>query len=65
MNHSVRVALGERSYEVEIGPDLLSHAGARIAPLLARRRVAVLTDETVAGLHLEALRAGLGAEGID
>ncbi len=65
MHHSVRVALGERSYEVEIGPDLLSHAGARFAPLLARPQVAVLTDDTVAGLHLEALREGLAAGGID
>ena len=38
-----------------------ARAGAEIAPLSeARRRVAVLTDETVAGLHLEALREGLG-----
>ncbi|MFC3615976.1 3-dehydroquinate synthase [Lutimaribacter marinistellae] len=65
MHHSVRVALGARSYDVEIGPDLLHQSGARIAPLLARPRVAVLTDETVAGLHLEALRDGLGRGGID
>ncbi|WP_413867250.1 3-dehydroquinate synthase [Albidovulum sp.] len=56
----VRVDLGPRSYEVRIGEGLLARAGEEIAPLLARPRVAVLTDETVAALHLPALRAGLG-----
>ncbi|KUJ80880.1 3-dehydroquinate synthase [Ruegeria marisrubri] len=65
MHQTVHVALGERSYDVEIGPDLLAEAGARIAPLLKRKRVAVLTDETVAGLHLESLRAGLAGGGVE
>lgn len=64
MNRTVHVALGARSYDVEIGPGLLARAGERIAPLLHRPRVAVLTDENVAGLHLESLRAGLGDAGI-
>lgn len=59
---TVQVDLGARAYDVRIGAGLLARAGAEIAPLLARRRVAVITDETVAGLHLDALRAGL--EGI-
>ncbi|MCV2865771.1 3-dehydroquinate synthase [Albidovulum sediminicola] len=57
---SVRVDLGARAYDVRIGPGLIARAGQEIAPLLKRRRVAVLTDETVSGLHLESLRAGLG-----
>ena len=57
---TVHVALGARSYDVRIGSGLLARAGAEIAPHLARPRVAVLTDETVAGLHLEALQDGLG-----
>ncbi|WP_170608180.1 3-dehydroquinate synthase [Ruegeria arenilitoris] len=65
MHQSVHVELGERSYDVEIGPDLLPQAGVRIAPLLPRPRVAVITDETVAALHLEALRDGLGSAGIE
>ncbi|MEX0364814.1 MAG: 3-dehydroquinate synthase [Ruegeria sp.] len=65
MHQTVHVELGERSYDVEIGPDLLAEAGARIAPLLKRPRVAVLTDETVAGLHLDGLRDGLGRAGIE
>lgn len=57
---TVHVDLGARSYDVRIGRGLIARAGAEIAPLLRRPRVAVLTDETVAPLHLEALRAGLG-----
>ena len=60
----VPVALGARSYEVRIGPGLLHRAGAEIAPLLRRKRVAVVTDETVAAHHLAALEAALAAEGI-
>lgn len=60
----VPVALGARSYEVRIGPGLLQRAGAEIAPLLRRRQVAVVTDETVAAHHLDALRTALAAEGI-
>ena len=60
----VPVDLGTRSYEVRIGAGLLSRAGAEIAPLLRRKRVAIVTDETVAALHLPALVAALAAEGI-
>ena len=57
---TVHVDLGARSYDVRIGAGLIADAAAEIAPLLHRPRVAVLTDETVGALHLEALRAGLG-----
>lgn len=60
----VPVDLGARSYEVRIGPGLIDRAGAEIAPLLRRPRVAVVTDETVARLHLARLTAALEAEGI-
>jgi len=60
----VPVALGARSYEVRIGPGLIDRAGAQIAPLMRRPRVAVVTDETVAGLHLARLAEGLAAAGI-
>ena len=65
MHQTVHVELGERSYDVEIGPDLLTQAGTRIAPLLHRRKVAVVTDENVAALHLDALRDGLAAAGVE
>lgn len=62
--NKVAVELGARSYEVRIGAGLIDRAGAEIAPLLARRRVVVVTDETVASLHLSRLEAALAAEGI-
>ncbi len=65
MHQTVHVDLAERSYDVEIGPGLLAQSGERIAPLIKRKRVAVLTDETVAGLHLDALREGLASAGIE
>lgn len=65
MERKVHVALEGRAYDVVIGPGLLQEVGARIAPFLKRPRVAVLTDETVADLHLDSLRAGLAAAGIE
>lgn len=61
---TIRVALGERSYDVEIGSGLLASAGARILPLLPRPKIWIVTEETVAGLHLDTLREGLTAVGV-
>ena len=60
----VKVALGARSYEVRIGPGLIADAGAQIAPLLRRPRVAIVTDANVARLHLDALTGALRASGV-
>ncbi|MGJ3261647.1 MAG: 3-dehydroquinate synthase [Salinarimonas sp.] len=60
---TVRVALGDRSYEIVIGRGVAAEAGARAAALGARA-VALVTDDTVAGLHGEALRERLGAAGL-
>ncbi|MFW8634540.1 3-dehydroquinate synthase [Cribrihabitans pelagius] len=65
MEQRIHVDLGARAYDVLVGPGLLAEAGARIAPLLSRPRVAVLTDATVAAAHLDGLRAGLAAAGIE
>ncbi len=62
---TVHVPLGARAYDVEIGPGLILRAGAFIAPMLHRPRVAIVTDDTVAPLHLDTLRGGLTAHGID
>jgi len=64
MSRSVPVGLGERSYEVVIGPGLLVEAGRRIAPFAKRGRAAVVSDETVWGLHGAALTASLSAAGL-
>lgn len=60
----VNVNLGARSYVVRIAPGLMDQAGAEITPLLRRGRVAIVTDDTVAPLHLARLEASLAASGI-
>ncbi|MEM9550701.1 MAG: 3-dehydroquinate synthase [Pseudomonadota bacterium] len=64
MTRTVHVDLGARAYDVHVGPDLVAQAGALVDPLLARPQVAVLTDETVAAQHLDALKQGFAANGI-
>ncbi|MDN5569345.1 MAG: 3-dehydroquinate synthase [Paracoccus sp. (in: a-proteobacteria)] len=61
---TVHVPLGDRAYDVRIGTGLIDRAGAEIAPLLARPRVVVVTDENVARLHLNPLQTALKGEGI-
>ena len=61
---SVRVELGERSYDVLVGENLLADAGNHISPILAQDRVFVVTDENVASLHLETLERSLGDAGV-
>ena len=60
----VPVDLGQRSYEVHIGRGLLQTAATQILPLLRRKKVAVITDETVAAAHLMTLAASFLAEDI-
>ena len=69
-DHIVTVSLGvegakDRSYDIVIGEDILARAGALIAPMLTNKRVGIVTDETVAELHLGALTESLSAAGID
>ncbi len=60
---TLNVALGDRSYPIHIGTGLLRDAGL-IAPLLAQKRVAIVTNATIAPLYLGPLRAALEASGI-
>ncbi len=63
---TVHVDLGARAYDIHISDNLLARAGALISPLLqGRPRVAVVTDEKVGALHLDALRQGLADGGIE
>ncbi len=60
----VRVALGERSYDVAIAAGALAGLGTVAAPLTRSRTVSVVTDTTVARLHLPAATAALAAAGL-
>lgn len=59
---TLQVDLGERSYPISIGQSLLSR-GDLIAPHVPGRRVAVVTNTTVAPLYLEILKATLSTAG--
>ncbi|MGL4541687.1 MAG: 3-dehydroquinate synthase [Polymorphobacter sp.] len=64
MTVTVNVALGVRSYPIHIGAGVVAAAGSRLAPLAPRGRLAVVTDATVAALHLATLTQSLAAAGI-
>lgn len=61
---TLHVGLAERSYDILVGDDLLSQAGQHIAPVLRNKRTFIVTDETVAGLHLATLERALDDAGI-
>ncbi|MBD0414130.1 3-dehydroquinate synthase [Oryzicola mucosus] len=57
---TVEVGLGERSYDILIGPGLIERAGEEIAKRLPKARVAIVTDEHLAAAgHLDRLRMAL------
>jgi 3-dehydroquinate synthase len=60
----LRVELGTRGYDILVGEGLLGAAGQHCLPLLRQKRVCVVTDETVAALHLEELGRSLTNAGI-
>jgi 3-dehydroquinate synthase len=64
MTRALPVGLGARAYDVLVGPGLIDAAGGHIAPLLKRKRTAVVVDETVNRLHGARLRASLEAAGL-
>jgi len=60
----VRVDLGDRSYDIHVGSGMLERGAALAAPLLAEKRIFVVTDTTVAALHAARLEQGFAAAGI-
>lgn len=60
----VAVPLGERSYDIHVGRDLLARAPALILPVLKQKRVFIVTDSNVAPLYLEALAQRLTGAGV-
>ncbi len=57
---TIKVELGERSYPIYIGEGLLGQPEL-LAPHIAGRQVAIVTNETVGPLYLEQLSRALGA----
>lgn len=64
IDHTVHVALGERAYDILIGPRLLDAAGEILAERFPGRRYGIVTDAQVAEAQLPRLAAGLDAAGL-
>ncbi|ODT82300.1 MAG: 3-dehydroquinate synthase [Pelagibacterium sp. SCN 64-44] len=64
IDYRVHVALGERAYDILIGPKLIEEAGALLAGKFPGRRYGIVTDENVARAQLPRLTAGLDAAGL-
>lgn len=61
----VHVPLGERSYDILIGPGLMARAGGEISTRIKGRRAAIVTDENVGARYLDGLMDSLQTDGIE
>lgn len=61
----VHVPLGERSYDILIGPGLMARAGGEISTRIKGRRAAIVTDENVGARYLDGLMDSLQTHGIE
>jgi len=61
---TITVKMGRKSYDILVGDGLIDGAAEHLTKVLKRRKAFIVTDETVAGLHLERLMASLEAGGI-
>ncbi len=53
------VGLGERAYDITIGPGLIDNAGTILGSIAADRHIIIISDRAVAALHLDRLITGL------
>jgi 3-dehydroquinate synthase len=60
----VHVPLGERAYDILIGPGLLEAAGERLQAMFPGRRFGIVTDSEVASAQLPRLTRSLDAAGL-
>ena len=59
----VRVGLGDRSYDIAIGPGLIAGAGEHLNRVASGRDLVIVTDSNVAEIHLPRLQESLKAAG--
>lgn len=64
-SRTVTVELGDRSYPIEIGENLLARSGNLLRPAMRSSKAVLVTDENVAKLHLDTMTLSLTAAGID
>jgi 3-dehydroquinate synthase len=60
MTKRIEVALGARSYPIDLGAGLIDRAGELLAGYAREGRLVVVTDDNVAAFHLPRLAAALG-----
>ena len=61
---TVKVGLGNRSYDIVIGDDVIESAGSLLTPHLRRPFAVIVADETVNAAHGERLRRALSSTGV-
>ena len=59
MTEILRVALGDRAYDIVVGTRLLNKAGEYILSLVEGKKVIIVSDDTVARLYLHRLTGAL------
>ncbi len=64
-DQKVTVPLGDRSYDILIGEQLISRAGELIKDHIQKPRVAIITDERVGQIHLTSLQSSLEKAGLE
>ncbi|MDQ3260164.1 MAG: 3-dehydroquinate synthase, partial [Pseudomonadota bacterium] len=61
---TLTVDIKDQPYPIHIGPGILDRADL-IVPHLSQKRVAIVTNATIAPLYLNRLKTTLGASGIE
>ncbi len=60
----VKVALGDRAYDIVVGRNALASLGQRVASLRPGAKAAIVTDDNVARAHLKSAQTALERAGI-
>ncbi len=55
LSETISVSLGQNSYDILIGKDLLAGAGDHLCSFIKDRQIIIISDTTVAGFHLSVL----------
>ncbi len=65
VSHTVRVELGDRSYDILIGRSILPGLGGYFKELFPTSRAIIITDSNVARLHLDTAETSLAEAGVE
>lgn len=64
-SQSIKVDLGERSYDIVIGDGVVSSIGEHVSKMFPGARAVIVTDTNVDALHGGTVREALNASGVD